>query len=33
MGSKWDRDENDLLGINWEFDGEKTRLKTGLNWF
>ena len=31
MGSKWDRD--DLLAINWEFDGEKTRLKTGLNWF
>ena len=33
MGSKWDRDEKDLPGINCEFDGGKTRLKTGLNWF
>ena len=32
MGSKWDRDENNLLGINWEFDGEKNRLKTVLEW-
>ena len=30
MGSKWDRNGNDLLGIKREFDGEKSWVEDGL---